>query len=62
MMKRGIPSAGTVVKDLIGEDWKWYTLNFYQLGGNRNTPTLRCGVAHVIMVRTVIGLRYADTS
>ena len=57
MMKRGIPSAGTAVKDLIGEDCRWFTLNTYLPEGRLNTPTLKCGVALVTAGRMVIELR-----
>ena len=56
MMRRGIPSAGTVVKNLTLEDWKWYTLNICQPVVRQNMVTAKCIVALAIMGRMVIGL------
>ena len=57
MMKRGIPSAGTVVKNLILEDWKWFILNSYLKEARLNMITAKCIVVLVTTARTGIGLR-----
>ena len=57
MMRRGIPSAGTVRSAQMDEGLRWYTLNTYLPEGRRNTVIVKSGASLAIEGVTVIGLR-----